>query len=166
MIYIKGYENQYSILNDGQVYSHKNNCFLKQSIGTTGYCRVNLNNKDGGKTFKVHRLVAIYYIPTPKKYYCVNHKNGNKLDNRVENLEWCDYTHNNRHARKLGLCKNAKGLKSKRCKKVMRHDTGEIFEALFQAAESCGKFKSRSCLSNHLNGRTKSFDGTTWEFLK
>lgn len=163
---IKGYEGKYSITPEGKVYSDVNNIELKQSIGTTGYYRVNLNNKDGGKTFKVHRLVAIHFIENPNNYNIVNHKDGNKLNNNVDNLEWCDYTHNNRHARELGLCITPKGLNNKNCKKVKRSDTGEIFQSLHEAALACNKLASKSSLSNHLAGRLSNFDGTTWEFVK
>ena len=163
---IKNYEGIYSIDPTGKVYSDKNGLELKQSLTTTGYYRVNLNNKDGGKTHKVHRLIALHFIPNPDNYKCVNHIDGNKLNNNVLNLEWCTYTHNNRHARKLGLCTTPKGLDSTRCKKVRRLDTGEVFSSLFQAASACGQYASRSSLSNHLAGRTASFDGTIWEFIE
>jgi hypothetical protein len=163
---IKGYEGQYSISSDGKVYSDKSNIELKQSIGTTGYYRVNLNNKDGGKTFKVHRLVAIHFIENPNKLNIVNHKDGNKLNNNVENLEWCDYSHNNRHARENGLCVNPKGTDSKHCKKVKRLDTGEVFPSLHEAALACNMLASKTSLSNHLAGRLSHFAGVKWEFVK
>lgn len=163
---IKKYEGQYSITSDGRVYSDKNNIELKQSIGTTGYYRVNLNNKDGGKTFKVHRLVAIHFIENPNNLNIVNHKDGNKLNNNVDNLEWCDYTHNNRHARENGLCINPKGINSKHCKKVRRLDTGEEFPSLHEAALSCNMLSNKTALSNHLAGRLSHFAGVKWEFVK
>lgn len=55
------------------------------------------------RTFLIHRLVAEAFLPPRNGYSCVNHKNGVKTDNRVENLEWCDCTENNRHASRIGL---------------------------------------------------------------
>ena len=166
IVSIKGYEGMYSVSSDGKVYSDRNNLELKQSVGSTGYYRVNLNNKDGGKTFKVHRLVALHFIDNPNNFKVVNHKDGNKLNNNIDNLEWCSYAHNNIHARQLGLCVNPKGIDSKHCKKIKRMDTGEVFYSLQEAARSCGMYKNRSGLSNHLAGRLSTFAGTTWEFVE
>lgn len=67
-----------------------------------GYIRVSLqNNKSGRKAETVHRLIAKTFIHNPKNKYTVNHKNHNKLDNRVENLEWASTTEQNRHKRKI-----------------------------------------------------------------
>ena len=59
----------------------------------------------GKKRFYIHRLVAMSFISNPNKYPQINHKNGNKKDNRVENLEWCTQKQNNQHAWKTGLNK-------------------------------------------------------------
>lgn len=163
---IPNYENKYKISSCGKVFSVLNNKELKQSIGTTGYYRVNLNNKDGGKTFKVHRLVAICFLENPNNHKCVNHVDGNKLNNNVNNLEWCNFSHNNKHARELGLNKTITGKGNPHNKPVKRLDTGEIFYSLVHAAKSCGKYRSRCTLSLHLSGKVKSFDNTTWEFVK
>lgn len=62
------------------------------------YVRVMLSNEQGRKFKKVHRLVAEAFLPNPNNYPCVNHKNGIKNDNRVENLEWCSYGYNVWHS--------------------------------------------------------------------
>ncbi|MCB5173631.1 NUMOD4 domain-containing protein [Microvirga lenta] len=75
---------------------------LSEARGASGYLTVTL---DRGKRALVHRLVAETFLSRPDGATVVNHKNGDKRDNRAENLEWGDYTHNNRHARETGLIK-------------------------------------------------------------
>ena len=79
---------------------------LKQNIGTTGYYSINLSKNSKRKYVRVHRLVAEAFIPNPNNYYCINHIDGNKLNNKVENLEWCTYSYNNKEAYRLGLKQN------------------------------------------------------------
>lgn len=69
---------------------------LSTRISNEGYELVSLHRYR--KTFTVHRLIAKQYIANLDNKPCVNHKNGNKLDNRVDNLEWCTYQYNSQHA--------------------------------------------------------------------
>ena len=122
---VVGYEGYYEVSNLGNVRSVDRICIqknskcekykhsykgkiLKQFKNNSGYMRVQLcyNHKSIGKS--VHRLVAEAFIDNSNNYKCVNHINGIKTDNRVENLEFCTYSHNNREAFKLGLNKNIK----------------------------------------------------------
>lgn len=75
---------------------------LKASVNDSGYYSVSLN----GKTKILSRLIAKTFIPNPENKPQVNHKNGNKLDNRVENLEWCTNRENIDHSVKTGLLKS------------------------------------------------------------
>lgn len=95
---IKDYPN-YEITTSGKVLSaYKNKAELSARIGKGGYAYVNLYNEHGRKTKKIHRLVAETFIPNPNNFPMVNHKDGNKLNNRVDNLEWCDGSYNIKHA--------------------------------------------------------------------
>lgn len=78
---------------------------LKTSYNHRGYLRVDMRNTDrtAGKTEAVHRLVAMAFLSNTDKLTQVNHINGIKDDNCIENLEWCTNLHNNRHARSMGL---------------------------------------------------------------
>lgn len=107
---IKGYNGKYKISDNGKVRNSKNNNILKGSINNRGYISVSLYNNITKKTkcFKVHRLVAQEFIPNYQNYKEVNHIDGNKLNNNVNNLEWCNRKENMVHAAKNNLVKNGK----------------------------------------------------------
>ena len=70
---------------------------LKSKTDNAGYLRVDLSKNCKRKSFLIHRLVALAFIPNPEALPQINHKNENKSDNRVENLEWCDSRYNNNY---------------------------------------------------------------------
>ena len=76
---------------------------LKQYKNSSGYYRVSLNITGKRKDYFIHRLVAEYFIDNPNKYEFVNHKDGNKSNNRSDNLEWCSRSENELHAWRIGL---------------------------------------------------------------
>ena len=113
---IKGFEGLYEVSNLGRIKAlkRKKNCnkgwgwvkehIMKQTTANSEYYRVPLTNKEHiKKYYLVHRLVAIAFIPNPKELPQVNHIDGNKLNSKVENLEWCTRQENIRHAYKIGL---------------------------------------------------------------
>jgi len=113
---VLGYEDIFQISRTGVIFSKRTNKVLKTRIGKTGY-RI-ISTKIGGrkgicKTLKVHRLVAITYIPNPDKKEHVNHIDGDKLNNNASNLEWNTPRENVQHAERTGLSKHPKGTKSK-----------------------------------------------------
>lgn len=97
---IENYED-YQITSWGRVFNKKTERFVNQEETEKGYLRVDLHNKDGRKHFKVHRLVAGEFIPNPLDKPQVNHKDGNKKNNSVTNLEWVTNEENLAHAIKL-----------------------------------------------------------------
>jgi len=111
---IKGYEN-YLVSDQGRVFNFKYNRFLKPRKNNRGYFLVNLCKIGVMKTLKVHRLVALAYIPNPENKRTVNHLDGVKTNNYVDNLEWCTQKENVRHAYDTGL-KDNKGIKHYRAK--------------------------------------------------
>lgn len=92
---VDGYEGLYKISNFGQIYSVKRKRILKLVNSHHGYKRIRLyTDSKHWKTFAVHRLVAMNFIPNPNNYPEINHKDENHSNNRVDNLEWCTRKYN------------------------------------------------------------------------
>lgn len=106
-------EKDYFVTKDGKIFSkRKFNSLTELKLsrgGHKGYLKI----KIGDNAMFVHRLVAIAYIPNPDNKEVVNHINGIKDDNRLENLEWCTRSENCKHAYDTGLHKPYTGLKDK-----------------------------------------------------
>jgi hypothetical protein len=98
-------DSKYSITKGGTVLNEWTGAILNQCISKTGYKVVSLHRK----TTKLHRLLAIAFIPNPNNYTIINHIDGNKLNNELSNLEWCNHSHNLKHAYDIGLRKPTKG---------------------------------------------------------
>ena len=93
---VVGCDGTYAVSSLGRVRGARG-AILKQAQNSRGYCIVCV-----GKTRRVHRLVAEAFIPNPQGLLQINHKNFDKQDNRVENLEWCTSLHNVQHAQQAG----------------------------------------------------------------
>lgn len=115
---ILGYEGCYQISNIGNIKSLKRTVLyskvglknikeriLKKRIQNSGYLIVDLRLLNKVKTFTIHRIVAEYFVPNLNNKPCVNHIDGNKLNNNYYNLEWNTYSENNNHAINTGLRK-------------------------------------------------------------
>lgn len=100
---VKKFEGFYSISDTGLVMSERSGKLLKPSISNVGYYRIMLSLAGATLRTHIHRLVAEAFIPNPDRKPCVNHKDANKLNNNVENLEWVTYRENTMHAYNLGL---------------------------------------------------------------
>jgi predicted metal-binding transcription factor (methanogenesis marker protein 9) len=116
---VVNYEDYFKISNFGNVFSLRTNKILKQVISPTGYSTI--PTKIGGRKgkylcFKVHRLVAMAFLGNIENKLQVNHKDGNKQNNAVYNLEWCTNQENQIHARKTGLNKSPVSFESKMSK--------------------------------------------------
>lgn len=126
---VVGYEGMYEVSNLGNVRSVRRVTVridgirlvhvgrtLKSWVATSKYPTVQLTRNAVSKSCSVHRLVAIAFLNNPHNFAEVNHINGDKLDNRLENLEWCDKSHNQRHSLAIGLRKRYRGASNKNSK--------------------------------------------------
>jgi hypothetical protein len=134
---VVGYEDLYEVSDEGEVKSlirdhidsdgRVSAKILKQNNGTSGYKIVALAKERTYKTKMVHRLVAAAWLPNPSELPCVNHLNGNKEDNRTQNLEWCTYKHNLQHALMTGLklrqCNIQRSVVVTKDDKILRFDS-------------------------------------------
>lgn len=110
------FPDRYQVSNLGRVYGKKSKVYIKFGKNVKGYLCVN-GQKENGRSFKrfAHRLVAIAFIDNPNNKPFVNHIDGNKENNSVDNLEWCTAKENSTHAVETGLYKRGEdcGKRSK-----------------------------------------------------
>lgn len=100
---IEGTDGKYFISNFGRVYSSFSNIIMKTRKGTCGYEAVGFAINGKVRKNDVHRLVASHFIDNPKNKLQVNHIDGDKSNNRAENLEWVTPSENMKHAYKIGI---------------------------------------------------------------
>lgn len=125
---IKGYEHLL-ISRTGRVWSTTYDKELRPHLTNRGYLRVNLSKDKTVKRVSVHRLVAEAFIPNPDNLPCVDHIDGNKLNNHVENLQWISTSNNMRKA-----CKGKGKLGTP--VPVICLETGKIYKSMKEAASS------------------------------
>ena len=132
---IDGYEGKYQVSNLGRVRSKYK--ILKPN-NVKGYLYVYLRKNNKSKALKVHRLVAEAFLVNEKNKPQVNHIDGNKENNNVNNLEWCTNKENMNHAVRNGLITQYKTGEGPLAKKVMCINTGEIYNSTRDAYKKTG----------------------------
>lgn len=161
-------DGQYLVSNHGRVYTHdrlirtvavngrqtyrlRRGRLLSLNVAPTGYLRANLY----GRPRLVHQVVAELFIANPDNLKTVNHKDGDKQNNRVDNLEWMSSADNTKHAHETGLYGYYK--------QVTCLETGEKFNSVTEAARSRDLAPGNLC--SHLRGRQQTFGGHRWAYL-
>lgn len=165
-----GYPN-YSVTDDGRVFSLNymhtgNKKELKPQKGINGYNRMDLYIEGKRKKFMVHRLVALAFLPNLDNLPEVNHKDENKTNNNLENLEWCSIKYNNTYGTRLERCAE-KQLNRKDKSRVVKQFTKDgvfikEYPSMMEAERQTGF--NHSAIVHCVQGRTKSSYGYIWRY--
>lgn len=132
-VILNNQKTQYVVSNIGRVMNNDTGKILKQGYDKDGYLKVHIC----GKNCMVHRLVLTAFVPNPENYPQVNHRDGHKDNNVIENLHWCTGSQNVKHAIRTGLRHGLKG-ESNPANKYSENDIIEICELL-----QTGKYSSQ-----------------------
>lgn len=173
---IPGFEGLYKITRDGKIYGVKQKQWRKLQYDTDGYLQIGLYKHGKCHYYRVHRLVAITFIPNPGNLPVVNHINGIRDDNTVENLEWCTVQQNNIHALEYGnRTYSSKEQLSNMSKKRWEHDLKPVkmytkhgeyiktFENSKQASKETGI--KRQYIVDVCNGEQKTTGGYIFKYF-
>ena len=150
----------YIVTSDGEIYSNKYKTprRLKTHINRGGYERVGLCKNGKQKLFLVHDIIADAFIPNPDNKPYVNHKDENKLNNSVGNLEWCTTSENNNYGTRLARIADAKK------KKVIQVSiSGEIIR-VWDSQSDASKALGLKNINNCLKGKRKRCGGYEWRY--
>ena len=154
---IKGYEGLYGITTEGDVYSYKSKKFLKPVADCKGYLFVRLCKDGKVKNYRIHRLVAEAYLPNSENLPQINHRDENKTNNCLQNLEWCDASYNTNYG-----TRNEKVSNSKKIPILQYTLDGEFIREWHSATDIGIEVKSTIC--NCLKGRYKTAYGYLWKY--
>ena len=151
---ITNYSN-YLIYDDGRVYSKYSRKFLTPRVTDSGYLTVDLYSQHQRKNFRIHRLVAQTFLPNPMNLPEINHKDENKQNNHVDNLEWCDSKYN------INYGTRSKKMKTNKSKKIRCIETNIIYPSIKEAQQQLHIFN----ISQVCHGKQTTAGGYHWEFI-
>lgn len=178
---IKGFEGYYQISNLGNIKGLDRKVKSKRSksgfrivksklisthINKYGYVSVRLRKEGKTKAFTIHRLVAIAFIPNPNNYPSINHIDENKLNNNVQNLEWCTVKYNNLYNNRQNKINIKLQLTNKNSKAVLQYTLdGKFLKEFISIRDAARKTGiSRSVIKNCCSGILKTGKGFVWKF--
>lgn len=172
---IPGYEGYYEVSNTGKIKSltrtitdSNGRQFTRQGQEKAlklneGYYTVGLNKDGIKKLFTVHRLVALAFIPNPDNLPCVNHKDENKLNNNVDNLEWCTKEYNNAYGTRNERISRTTTINSViMCDKITHEPIKEFLNANI-AAKELG-YNTSTHIYQVLKGERQTACGYWWKY--
>lgn len=147
---------KYSVSDDGRVRNNTTGKILSPHSDTNGYLSVCLYRDGKPSTKRIHKLVAEAFIPNPFNLHDTNHKDGNRSNNNVNNLEWCTRSYNMLHSyRVLG-----KKPRSTDRKAILCVETGKVYSTVEEAAKVVNR--SSMAIRKCLYGWTKTSAGCHW----
>ena len=149
---VVGYEGLYAVTSCGKVWSYINECFLKPRC-ENGYLRVGLYKEGKIKNHFIHRLVAEAYIPNPENLPEINHKDEDKTNNCLQNLEWCDHKYNINYGTRIDKIK----------KPILQFSLDGEFIREWECANDVGKVV-QSSINKCLTGKYKTAYGFIWKY--
>jgi hypothetical protein len=150
MIYhCKDLGDYYLVSNTGEIKGVKTGKIRKKNINHEGYyfVGISLGSRKNQPCIKVHRAVAETFLINENNYPVINHKDGNKLNNYVENLEFCTYQYNSQHASDNELITYAK--------KVICLNNGLVFKSITDANKWCNLSVDTRSISRHISKNTQ-----------
>lgn len=170
---VKGYEGLYQVSNLGRIKAMRKvdmrGCvrkekLMKQVINSNGRPVIHLHKDGERRTLFVHRLVAEAFIPNTERKAEVNHINGIKDDNRVENLEWVTRSENMLHAQRTGLhsMEKANEAHKKKVCQISDRVVIKIYDSVEEASKATGIERSNISLAS--NGKRGSAGGFEWRY--
>lgn len=141
------YSGLYEISNHGRIRSLKRQKLLTPAIKKNGYCQVALTKNKKSKNFLVHRLVAFVFLGNENNLPQVNHKDENKQNNHVDNLEWCTEKYNSNYGtRGQRVAQSQLSGNNSVARKVVCVNTGQVFSTARDANKWCGVNTTSVCL--------------------
>lgn len=166
---IEGFDN-YSISKNGEIRNDKSGRIKSERYNRYGYRIVDLYSQGERQTERVHRLVANAFIPNPQMKTQVNHLDGNKRNNHVNNLEWVTASENMKHAFDTGLSKPSRGMLGRKNPNGGRHglpvkiiETGEVFSSITECSKAIDGSARHIC--DCLTGRQNTHRGYHFEYI-
>lgn len=160
----------YRVTKTGKVYSYRQGGTLKPLsviLDSSGYPIVKLYNDSGKpRTIAVHRLIADTFIPNPQNFPCINHKDEDKANNSVDNLEWCTKAYNNCYndkAVKIGFKLRESNSRKRAVNQILNGEVINTFSSIREAARFFGNPKRDSNIYTGIKTHQMRY-GYYWEY--